>query len=115
MYDLELGFLLAQQRVNQRIDEAAMADTEYFANWDGFKPVWFDPLKHVDSFLKKKGYQKYGNLYTKGFVVFEVVEKTGENPVIFVWQDFGAPKRKQRIEVSIVTGVIIAANYYERI
>jgi len=101
---------LVSMRINARIDDQADVAQAFFRNWK-VKVEETDHIGLVSQVLKRKGYSKYGNLFTKGFVCFEI-----EKATIKVWVDIPRIQtKKQIITESFVTGVIVAANYYERL
>ncbi len=112
--------LEASYRINQRIEDIAEAAIARISLWEfkGFVNE-VDETELVSSALKRRGYLKYGNLYTKGFNVFEVKakpEKKTKIDEVRAWVDIpGKETKSQIIKESFVTGVIIMANYYERI
>jgi len=73
-----------------------------------------DELDYIDKYLKKKGYIKYGNIYTKGFIVIEIKLKSKEIDSIEIFID-GISKNKQIISENFTTGLIISENYFSRL
>jgi hypothetical protein len=71
-------------------------------------------VEFIDRYLRKKGYDKYGDIYTKGFVVIKLNLKSKEIVSIEIWVD-QVSKSKQQIENNFSTGLIIAENYFSRI
>ena len=66
----------------------------------------------IQVLLKKRGYIKYGDIYTKGFVFVTFVEGK-ELTQINVKHDIKGSKWHV-INESFVTGLVIALNYFER-
>jgi len=112
--------LEASYRINQRIEDVSEALIARVSLWEfeGFINE-VDETEIVSSALKRRGYLKYGNLYTKGFSVFEIKtmpDKKTKIDEVRAWIDIpGKETKSQIIKKSFVTGVIIMANYYERI
>jgi hypothetical protein len=78
------------------------------------KFVELDDFAFIDRYLRKRGYDEYGSVYTKGFVVIELHKKSGVLVSIDIFHD-QVSKGKQVIEKNFVTGLIIAENYFKRI
>jgi hypothetical protein len=72
-----------------------------------------DELQFIEKYLKRKGYDKYGNIFTKGFVIIEVKVSNKEIQSIEIFNDIS--KIKQQITVNFSSGLIVAENYYSRI
>ena len=72
-----------------------------------------DELDFIDNYLKKRGYDEYGNIYTKGFVVIEIKSKAKKITAIEIFTD-QVSKTKQTISNNFSTGLIIAENYFKR-
>ena len=66
----------------------------------------------IQTLLKKRGYIKYGDIYTKGFV-FVTFSDGKELTQINVKHDIKGAKWHV-INDSFVTGLVIALNYFER-
>lgn len=73
-----------------------------------------DEFQFIDKYLKKKGYDEYGDIYSKGFVVIKLNLKSKDIVSIEIWID-KVSKQKQEIKENFSTGLIIAENYYSRI
>jgi len=74
-----------------------------------------DQIDIVSSLLKRKGYSKNGNIYTKDFVYIKVESKESIKS-IHIKHDI--PKIKSGINIigeSYLTSLVIALDYYERI
>ena len=69
-----------------------------------------DELQFIEKYLKRKGYDKYGNIFTKGFVIIEVKVSNKEIQSIEIFNDIS--KIKQQITVNFSSGLIVAENYY---
>lgn len=114
MKDSTLNILMsaASARINARIDDQADVAQQFFRNWN-VKKEDIDERALVVQTLKRKGYSNYGDLFTKGFVCFEI---EGSIDKIKAWIDIpGLSTRHQEITESFITGVIVAANYYEKL
>jgi hypothetical protein len=71
-------------------------------------------IETINAYLKRKGYDVYGNIYTKGFVVIEVKFKNKQIESISIYTD-KVSKNKQLISANFTTSVIIAEQYFQRI
>jgi len=67
----------------------------------------------ITTMLKRRGYDKYGDIFTKGFLYIETNHGQEINH-INIKHDIGNSK-PYYIDESFVTGLAIALNYYERI
>lgn len=70
-------------------------------------------IKIIQSLLKKRGYSKYGNIYTKGFVYVMINEGYHLRQINIKHDIKGA--KWYIINESFVTGLSIALTYFERI
>lgn len=68
----------------------------------------------IDKHLKKKGYQEYGDVYSKGFIVIKLNLKAKEIISIDIWVD-NISKTKQEIKEHFSTGILIAEKYFSRL
>jgi hypothetical protein len=73
-----------------------------------------DPLEFIDKHLKRKGYDKYGNIYTKGFVVIDLKFKSKELSQIEIFID-QTSRSRLIIDENFITSLIISENYFSRI
>lgn len=78
------------------------------------KDLKVDEFEFIDNYLKKKGYDEYGDMYSKGFVMIKVKQKNKEISLIEIWID-NVSKKKQKINENFTTGLVIAENYFSRI
>jgi len=85
-----------------------------FNLWFGVPTKTVDELEFIERYLKRKGYDKNGTIYTKGFVVIELKLKGKEIDCIEVFTD-QVSRQKQTIDTNFSTGVIIAEKYFSRI
>ena len=114
-------------RLYSKIDDQADAAKEYYNNWKTSKEPKTGDLELLTGVLKRKGFQKYGELWTCGFVCVElgmkqsIIMRKNKRHMISeltsakVWLDI--PKTKtttQTIDTSILSGVIIAINYFNK-
>lgn len=114
MKNYDAIIIQAQLRINQRIDDQADVARAYFANY-GRPSEKLEDYDFICNTLKRKGYDKYGDLFTRGFHCFEIVRhrKSQKLELVKYWTDVPSAKVFE-INKSFVTGVIIAANYFER-
>lgn len=114
--DLELKFSL--QRIKQNIN-----DSVNYAN--AFLDMMIknisesvecscdvDENKIIETLLKKRGYSKNGNLYSRDFVLIQVLND-GKLRIKHDVPQMG--NKWQIIDKSCISGLIISLNYYERI
>jgi hypothetical protein len=80
----------------------------------GKKLPEINELGFIQSYLKKKGYASYGNVYTKGFVVIEIEIKDKKINSISIFTD-KVSKSKHVIIDNFSTSVIISENYFQRL
>jgi len=73
----------------------------------------YSDVEIIQILLKKRGYSKYGNIYTKGFV-FVTFGEDKELKQINIKHDIKKSKWLS-INDSFVTGLVIGLNYFERI
>jgi hypothetical protein len=73
-----------------------------------------DPLEFIYKHLKLKGYNKYGDIYTKGFVVIELKFKSKQLTQIEIFID-QASRSRLIIDENFITSLIISENYFSRI
>lgn len=78
------------------------------------KEIKINELLIVEGFLKRRDFVKYGNIFTKGFLIIIINESKGKIDDIIIKYDIKNSK-PFRINSSFITGINIAINYYERI
>jgi hypothetical protein len=79
-----------------------------FTSWLVIEPSELNVNQWVNDYLAKHGYSKYGNTYTKGFVIIEVTKGK-----ITISHD--GNQIKYEISENLPTGLILSENYFQRI
>lgn len=97
-------------KFNKLIKEFGFTNTEKIKRLK-IKNVISD-IEIIQTLLKKRGYVKYGDIYTKGFV-FVTFGDEKELKQINVKHDINGSKWHV-INESFVTGLVVALNYFER-
>lgn len=72
-------------------------------------------LPIIEGFLKRRGYDKYGSIYTKAFVVVYLNIDTNKNLSSITIQHDIQNSKPTTISESFISGLNIYLNYFERL
>jgi hypothetical protein len=103
-----------KNRLERKMEKFKMKLIQFIYKLYFRKELKVDEFQFIDKYLKKKGYDEYGDTYSKGFVIVKLNLKSKEIVSIEIWID-KISKQKQEIKENFSTGLIIAENYYSRI
>jgi len=108
--NIDKSFAEARQRMNNRIEEQYISSLAFFQERHQYFEL--NELELTTTILKKKGFDKFGNLFTKGFLCVEIfTDKEKQITNIDIWVDVKNTK-VQRITKNFITNIIISVNYY---